>query len=71
MVMRDMQYSMDRIEIHDNKSDGLWNKANRTFNYVKKLDRHINTNFDDFVNDNADVGDDDSENMSMRHRDRF
>lgn len=71
MVMRDMQYSMDRIERHDNKSDGLWNKVDRTFNHVKRLERHVNTNFNDFVDDNSDVGDDDYENISMRHGDRF
>lgn len=71
MVMRDMQYSMDIIERHDNKSDGLWNKANRRGNHIKRLERHVNTNFDDFVDDNTDIEDDDYKNISMRHGDRF
>ena len=38
---------------------------------VRISERHINANFNDFIDDNANVGDDEFNNISVGHGDRF
>jgi hypothetical protein len=70
-MLRDVQDRLERLERCDNENDGLWNTACIKGSNVRISERHINANFNDFIDDNANVGDDEFNNIAVGHGDRF
>jgi hypothetical protein len=71
MVMIDLQDMIEKRGKYDNESDGLRNKADRRGNHVNRSKRRVNNNFDDFVDDNVHMKDDEFDYVFAGHGDIF
>jgi hypothetical protein len=57
--MKDMKNEMASIRQQNNRMDGLRMRVDRRGNIIGRAIRNVKTNFVDFMNENADVDDDD------------
>jgi len=56
---------------YDNESDGLRHKVDRRGNHVNRSKRCVNNNFDDFIDDNVNMEDDEFDDVFAGYRDIF
>lgn len=69
IVMIDLQDMIKKGGEYDNESDGLRYKVDQRGNHVNKSERRVNNNFDDFVDDNVNMEDDEFDDVFVGHGD--